>query len=404
MVGMAIYKIGNCLRTLSISSMAVVFRPKSKKIMKLLAIITWLFCTAVIIGACYQEQTIDIQLDDTAEITIAATPESSQTETSCYYDGGSAEITIDAVSESSQATFFSIHGNVDDPIIPLAYYDEEKGQLVRYNWNIEIGEITRATQIIMYTDSIIFTFRWDGGSYILVEDWGHQFEEGPGIRLVIKESSIPVYQDFIADFSRHNGLLYIRPVNLESFIISNDRQQYQFDFTNISIPGGFEEAYIVASFYFENDTAYFLLYPLLNNAVEKKLAVINYDMKHNDYKVSMVANSPEFLGAEPPVGNWVSSSGNKFLICNFLDGLYEIDSDTCTAQKLYDNNDFALKDNLDYWRIAIESASYYNGYLLLTVNHYLISEEIDSTSFVVIKDGAVVAMMNTTEMFFMPNM
>ena len=393
---MIVNKTYDCFRAFSELSIMIFI---SKRVILKLAIIACLFCAAAMIGSCHQELIIDIQPDDSVEITTDSVPESPQSET-VGIDDDSAEIIIDSVYESPQDEIIGTHDNVDNPIIPLAYHDEEKEQLIRYNWNIETGEVTNTHEVIANnTGAIISCFKWDGGSNIVVEG---QLKSGSGIRILDNDYLTPVYQDFIIEDFR--GSMFIRPVNLGQYFISNSKQKYQFDFSDINIPGGYEEAYIITSFYFKSNHAYFLLYPILNNSVEKNLAIIDYDMFYNAYEVNMVINNPEFVGAVPPAGLGVSSSGNKFLVCNFLDGVYEIDGGTHTAQKLFDNYDFALKDNLDYFKIHIYSASYYNGYLLLAVSHNLISEEVDSTTFVVLKDGEVVAMMNTKETFYMPSL
>lgn len=353
---------------------------KSRRIFKIITILFCLICSCVLVAGCYTELNTDITPDD------------------------STEITPDDASGSEQAAVAALHDQMDDSIIPLAYYDLSINQLIRYNWNIETGEVTDTGLVILYNIGAgSLSFRWDGGSYIAINDYEQHSISGDGIRMVYKDFDTPSYQDYVVRNFKKKG--EPKAVNLDPFVISNGDEEYQFDFTNITIPGGNEEAFVITSFYFTDDNAYFLLYPLLDNSVEKNLAVVKYDLRHDDYEVNMVVNNPEFVGAEAPVGNSrVNSTGNSFLVCNYLDGLYEIDGDTYTAQKLYDNYNFALEGIEDEDRIYIQSASYYNCYLLITVHQYRFSDDGTTFHFVVLKDGEIIAKMHTEEGVYLPNL
>ena len=310
---------------------------------------------------------------------------------------------LDKAIPAEELAIAAIHNAVDDSVIPIASYDYETDRLIRYNWHLDTGEVTDTGLVILSQLPVDFlNFNWDGGSYITVEDHDQQTKAGPGIYMVYKDRLNPGYKDYmIKDFPKPKDKSYYNYcVTLEPFAISNGSEDYQFDLTDLSLPGGQEDSYIISSFYFDGDYAYFLLYPVdwgIYEAIDEQLVVVKYDMEHGTYEANMIINNPKFTAPMPPLDRYVNSTGNTFLVCNFLDGLYEINGDTYTAKKLYDNNDFSLENIEENDRVWIESASYYNGYLLLTINQYRFADDGTSLHFIVLKDGEIIAQLHTED-------
>ena len=350
-----------------------------KKIFTIITLLFSLLCACLFLSACQTESV----LSDSDLTTVADT-----------------SLSMEGQEEVWRADIAAMHNQVDDAIIPLACYNEQLKQITRYDWNIETGQVTN-TFLPLFCNVTSHTkiVRWNGGNYLILDGWGELSIPGPGMLVAKKRFDTPCYQDYwIENF---NPYTISKPMDEISWIITNGEQRYTVDFVDIQFPNGKAEDYQIASFYLEGNIAYFLLVPVVNDLYD--LIVVDYDLQQNCYTANAVVNSPQLCGPEMPFGTRVNSSGNTFLVCNSLDGLYEIDGPTYTAHKLYDNWDFTVEEVESDSKISIIEAGYYNGYLLLKVYHYL-SDDSALYLLVVLKDGEQVATLTTKQGVYFPSL